>query len=80
MPLLQGKRAGFGLVMNDVLNGAHIDVYGLTDATRRRGNGAGAALRSDSNAILSRSDLSKAVRARPDLKARINVANMCCSA
>ncbi|CAN0294874.1 unnamed protein product [Pylaiella littoralis] len=64
----QGKRAGFGLVMDNVLSGADIDIYGLADATRRRANGMGKALNAD-GAILSRTDLSTAVRARPDLKA-----------
>ncbi|CAM9138655.1 unnamed protein product [Hapterophycus canaliculatus] len=64
----QGKRAGFGLVMDDVLSGADIDIYGLADATRRRAHGMGKALQAD-GAILSRMDLSTAVRARPDLKA-----------
>ncbi|CAM9179945.1 unnamed protein product [Ectocarpus fasciculatus] len=64
----QGKRAGFGLVMDDVLSGADIDIYGLADATRRRVNGMEKASTSD-RAILSRTDLSSAVRARPDLKA-----------
>eukprot|EP00903_Cladosiphon_okamuranus_P007586 g7359.t1 len=64
----QGKRAGFGLVMDDVLSGAEIDIYGLADAARRRANGMGRASNAD-GAILSRVDLSTAVRARPDLKA-----------
>lgn len=54
--------------MDDVLSGADIDIYGLADATRRRANGLGEA-RAD-GAMLSRSDLSTAVRARPDLKVR----------
>lgn len=65
---MQGKRAGFGLVMDDVLSGADIDIYGLADATRRRANGFGRALHAD-GAILNRMDLATAVRARPDLKA-----------
>ncbi|CBJ30460.1 conserved unknown protein [Ectocarpus siliculosus] len=64
----QGKRAGFGLVMDDVLSGADIDIYGLADATRRRANGMEKASTAD-QAILSRTDLSSAVRGRPDLKA-----------
>lgn len=46
---------------------AQIDIYGLADATRRRANGMGRALHAD-GAILSRVDLSTAVRGRPDLK------------
>lgn len=65
--MLQGKRAGFGLVMDDVLSGADIDIYGLADATRRRANGMEKASTAD-RAILSRTDLSSAVRGRPDLK------------
>lgn len=53
--------------MDNVLSGADIDIYGLADATRRRANGMGKALNAD-GAILSRTDLSTAVRARPDLK------------
>ncbi|CAB1118069.1 unnamed protein product [Ectocarpus sp. CCAP 1310/34] len=64
----QGKRAGFGLVMDDVLSGADIDIYGLADATRRRANGMEKVSTAD-RAILSRADLSSAVRGRPDLKA-----------
>lgn len=59
--------------MDDVLSGADIDIYGLADATRRRANGLGEASRADS-ALLSRTDLSTAVRARPDLKARATFA------
>lgn len=55
--------------MDDVLSGANIDIYGLADATRRRANGLGGASRADGS-VLSRSDLSTSVRARPDLKAR----------
>lgn len=48
---------------------AQIDIYGLADATRRRANGMGNASSAD-GAILSRVDLSTAVRGRPDLKVR----------
>lgn len=56
--------------MDNVLSGADIDIYGLADATRRRANGMRKALQAD-GAILSRTDLSTAVRARPDLKVLI---------
>lgn len=65
--VFQGKRAGFGLVMDDVLSGADIDIYGLADATRRRANGLRKASNADGS-VLSRNDLASAVRARPDLK------------
>lgn len=65
--ILQGKRAGFGLVMDDVLSGADIDIYGLADATRRRANGLSKASHVDGS-VLNRNDLATAVRARPDLK------------
>lgn len=64
----QGKRAGFGLVMDDVLSGADIDIYGLADATRRRASGLEKTLNVD-GAIISRNDLSTTVQARMDLKA-----------
>lgn len=64
---LQGKRAGFGLVMDDVLSGADIDIYGLADASRRRANGLEKASHVD-RAVLSRIDLSTSVRARHDFK------------
>lgn len=48
---------------------AQIDIYGLADATRRRANSMGRAPNAD-GAILSRVDLSTAVRGRPDLKVR----------
>lgn len=54
--------------MDDVLSGADIDIYGLADASRRRANGLGEA-RVDGT-LLSRADLSTAVRARPDLKVK----------
>lgn len=61
--------------MDDVLSGADIDIYGLADATRRRANGMGKSLHAD-GAILSRMDLSTAVRGRPDLKVGpVNSAN-----
>lgn len=56
--------------MDDVLNGAHIDIYGLVDVPRRRTSGQEGASRVD-GALLNRSDLSKAVKERPDLKVRI---------
>ncbi len=53
-----------------------IDIYGLADATRRRANGMGKSLQAD-GAILSRMDLSTAVRARPDLKVQKEICSTC---
>ncbi|CAM9470140.1 unnamed protein product [Discosporangium mesarthrocarpum] len=71
----QGKRAGFGLVMDDVLAGADIDIYGIADE-KRRANAPGSGLQGSARgrtAALTKADLAGAVHARPDFKASAQV-------
>ena len=54
--------------MDDVLSGADIDIYGVADETKKKTHGSGGTLCMEGGPVISQSDLSLAVRERPDLK------------